>query len=57
MQHKVRTAYRSVNLNRRHHLEDLDVNVKIIFKWALNKDVRVWVGLIRLRTLFNGELL
>jgi hypothetical protein len=42
---------------KREHLDDLEVNGKIL-KWFLNKhDVRMWTAYIRSRTWTGGEVL
>jgi hypothetical protein len=38
------------NLKKREHLEDPDVDARMILKCILKKDRRAWTGLIWLRT-------
>jgi hypothetical protein len=43
------------NLKGRDHLEDIDVNMKIILEWMLGKNgVRVWTGRILARIGASG---
>jgi len=46
------------NLKERSHLEDLDIDARIIPKWISKKqDGKMWTGLIWLRIGSNGGLL
>jgi hypothetical protein len=38
------------------HLEDLEVDVRIIFKWIFGKNVMIWAGLIWLRVWTSGGI-
>jgi hypothetical protein len=46
------------NLNKRHHLENLSINVWIILTLILKKqNRRVWMGFIWLNTRTSGRIL
>jgi hypothetical protein len=46
------------NLKERGHLEELDINSRIILYWIFKtKDERVWTGMIWVRKATSGDLL
>jgi hypothetical protein len=46
------------DLTETDHLEDTDVQLRIIIKWIFNKwDGKAWIGLIWLRIVTGGWLL
>jgi hypothetical protein len=52
---EVRTGFWWRNLRERNHLEDSDVDGRIILRWIFRKwDVGVWIGLISLRIGTDG---
>ena len=55
---EVYTGYWWGNLRERDHLEDLDIDCRIILRWIFRTwDVGVWTGSIWLRTGTGGEQL
>jgi hypothetical protein len=53
---EVYTGFQWVNLSERDHLEDRDVDGKIILRWIFTKwDVSAWTGSIWLRIGTGGE--
>jgi hypothetical protein len=48
--------HKAGNLKERYHLGYLRVHGRIILKFVLKKDMRVWTGLIWLRTGTSGEI-
>jgi hypothetical protein len=54
-----RGAYRVLvgSLRERDHLQDPDVDGKIILKWILRSEIGAWTGSIWLRTGTSGEFL
>jgi hypothetical protein len=48
----------SENLEGRDHLQDLDINGKIMLEWILGKyGGKVWIGVMWLRIVTGGWLL
>jgi hypothetical protein len=42
------------NLRERDHLEDLDIDGRIIFKWIRKWDGEVWSGMLWIRIRMGG---